>query len=235
MSTSPLRAKRKQELFVVPSKGGKDKNVDGEIKTEQKGELEFCPKRSGSQNDSVETTNEARYVIKVSKEFMTVFQYVEKVKRARLKELSETLRQVAYACLFFSCMKGVVTPLVEVFKTEPPSWGKLIMVLGAFDAFAITYLALKASQPLEKLSSLATECENETNMMRSIEKEEEYMLALALDLVRLFRRLRNLALATAVTQFAHILHSMLQLKKSYPKFALHIIKVVNTWLSTPWV
>lgn len=182
-----------------------------------------------------ELLQQSGYVIKVSKELMSVFQYVEKVKRARLRELSDTLRQVAYACLFFSCVKGIVTPLVEVFKTHPPSWGKLIMGLGAFDTFAITYLALKASKPLERLSTLATECESTTNMMGSIEKEEEHMLALAVDLVRLFRRLRNLALCTAVTQFAHILHAILQLQKSYPNFAINLIKFVKSWLSTPWV
>jgi hypothetical protein len=173
--------------------------------------------------------------MKVSKELMSVFQYVERVKRAQLRELAETLRQVAYACLFFSCVKGVVAPIVEVFKTSPPRWGKLSSILAAFDGFAITYLALKATHPLLRMSSLATECESADDIMGSIEKEEEHMLQLALDLVRLFRRLRNLALVTAVTQFAHIIHSMLQLKKSYPNLAFILIKFVKSWLSTPWV
>jgi hypothetical protein len=74
---------------------------------------------------------------------MGVFRYVEKVKRARIKELATTLKQTAAACLFFSFVRGILGPIVEVFQTNPPSWGRLILMLSAFDSFAITYLALK--------------------------------------------------------------------------------------------
>ncbi|KAL3684183.1 hypothetical protein R1sor_002205 [Riccia sorocarpa] len=174
------------------------------------------------------------YEIKVSKEMMGVFQYVEKVKRARLRELSVTLRQVAGACLVFSFIKGFVTPIVEVFRTDPPNWGKLILFLGAFDAFAISYLAIKAREPLDKLAALATEFSDEDQMMGSIEKEEELMLALALEFLGLFGRLRYLTLVTAVGQLAHIMVALLQMRGIQTKLPEYFANFVASWLGTPW-
>ncbi|BBN18803.1 hypothetical protein Mp_8g05630 [Marchantia polymorpha subsp. ruderalis] len=165
---------------------------------------------------------------------MGVFQYVEKVKRARLRELSGTLRQVAAACMVFSFVKGFVTPLVEVFKTDPPSWGKLILFIGAFDAFAVSYMAIKAREPLDKLSALATEFADETEMMGNIEKEEELMLSLAMELVGLFGRLRYLALCTAVAQLAHIIHALLQVRGIQSNLPLYFSNFVSSWFGTPW-
>ncbi|KAG6545660.1 hypothetical protein Mapa_012845 [Marchantia paleacea] len=199
---------------------------------------EFSYRRSSAPNRgehcSTEPLDQSGYEIKVSKEMMGVFQYVEKVKRARLRELSGTLRQVAGACLVFSFVKGFVTPLVEVFKTDPPSWGKLIMFIGAFDAFAVSYMAIKAREPLDKLSALATECADENDMMGSIEKEEELMLSLAMELVGLFGRLRYLTLCTAVAQLAHIIHALLQVRGIQSNLPIYFSNFVSSWFGTPW-
>ncbi|CAM6097123.1 unnamed protein product [Calypogeia fissa] len=200
-----------------------------------------CSFRQSSSPSTVESTqyvevpegadpDQSGYTIKVSRELMGVFRYVEKVKRARIKDLADTLKQTAGACMFFSCVRGILGPLVEVFQTNPPSWGRLILMLSAVDSFAITYLALKAAEPLEKLSMLASE--SEKDIMGSIEKEEEHMLALAVELVKLFKRLRNITVITAVAQFASLLHTLLQLNN--PKFVAHATKIVSAWFHIPW-
>jgi hypothetical protein len=91
-------------------------------------------------------------------------------------------------------------------------------------------LQMQASEPLEQLSMLATE--SAQDIMGSIEKEEEHMLALAVELVKLFKRLRNIAVATAFAQFASLVHSFLQLNN--PKLVTNAGKILSAWLGTPW-
>ncbi|OAE35075.1 hypothetical protein AXG93_763s1080 [Marchantia polymorpha subsp. ruderalis] len=165
------------------------------------------------------------YTIKVSREMMGVFRYVEQVKRARIKDLAETLRKVAGACFLFSCVRGVVSPLVEVYKTSPPNWKNLLLMIGSFDSFAITYLALKASEPMFQLSVLATE--TDCDMMGSIKKEEEHLLALAVELVKLFRSLRNVTLFTALVQFVQVMHALIQLRD--PTFSCNVSRIFGSW------
>lgn len=161
---------------------------------------------------------------------MGVFRYVEQVKRARIKDLAETLRKVAGACFLFSCVRGVVSPLVEVYKTSPPNWKNLLLMIGSFDSFAITYLALKASEPMFQLSVLATE--TDCDMMGSIKKEEEHLLALAVELVKLFRSLRNVTLFTALVQFVQVMHALIQLRD--PTFSCNVSRIFGSWFDCPW-
>jgi hypothetical protein len=133
--------------------------------------------------------------------------------------------------LFFTCVRGIVGPLVEVFGTSPPSWSKLLLMLVSFDSFAICYLAMKAAEPMVQLASMATE--SQPDIMGGIEREEEMMLTLATELIKLFRRLRNIAISVAVSQFAQIIFTAMKLKD--PDFVANCSKIVGTWLLAPWV
>ncbi|KAL2649631.1 hypothetical protein R1flu_017759 [Riccia fluitans] len=167
------------------------------------------------------------YTIRVSKELMGVFRYVEKVKRARTRDLAETLRKVSQACFLLSCVRGVLAPLVRVYKTSPPNWKNLLYMIGTFDAFAVSYLAMRAAEPLYQLSALTTE--TDCDMIKSINKEEEHMLVLAIELVKLFRRMRNVALFIALTQLVQVI---IQIQD--PAFRLNIANILRSWFECPW-
>ncbi|CAK9224495.1 unnamed protein product [Sphagnum troendelagicum] len=128
--------------------------------------------------------------------------------------------QVASAYLLLTCVRGFVVPLVEMFKTTPPSWSKVVLMLVSLDSYAIYYLAVKASEPLVQLTHLAAK--NETELM----EEEIMLLNLTTQLVKLFRRLRNIAISTAVTNCAQIVDSTLHLND--PTFVATCSKFAGT-------
>ncbi len=128
--------------------------------------------------------------------------------------------QVASAYLLLTCVRGFLVPLVEIFKTTPPSWSKVVLMLVSLDSYAIYYLAVKASEPLVQLTDLAAK--NEAELM----EEEIMLLNLTTQLVKLFRRLRNIAISTAVTNCAQIVDSTLQLND--PSFVATCSKFAGT-------
>lgn len=138
--------------------------------------------------------------------------------------------QVAVVALVLTCVRGVFAPLVEVFKTSPPSWSKLLLMLVSLDSVAISYLTIKSAEPLEQLAALATE--NRQNIMEGVEKEEEMILKIAIEFIRLFKRLRNIAITLTVSQTAQLFLTVLKLKD--PDFVGNVVKVVQTWMQSPW-
>ena len=138
--------------------------------------------------------------------------------------------QVAAVALALTCVRGILGPLLEVFKTQPPNFSKLVLMLVSFDSFAISYLAVKASEPLEQLANLTTE--NRSDIMEGVEKEEEMMLNLATEFIRLFKRMRNIAISITVSQTAQLIYAACKLKD--PNFVTNCSKIVGTWLLAPW-
>ncbi|XP_024379061.1 uncharacterized protein [Physcomitrium patens] len=196
---------------------------------------EYTPNWRGERVDEGRASSSLRvgdkgYVIKVSKELMGLFCYIEKRKRILIKELAHTLKQVAAVAFVLTCVRGVFSPLVEVFRTSPPTWSKLLLMLVSFDSVAICYLAIKSAEPLDQLGALATE--NRPDIMEGIEKEEEMVIKFATEFIRLFKRLRNIAISITVSQLAQLVFTVLRLKD--PQFVHNCLRIVQTWMQTPW-
>lgn len=138
--------------------------------------------------------------------------------------------QIAAVSVVITCVRGIFAPLVEVFKTSPPSWSKLLLMLVSFDSIAVCYLTIKSAEPLEQLAAITTE--NRRDIMESIEKEEEMILKIAIEFIRLFKRLRNIAISITVSQTAQLIFTVLKLKD--PNFVVNCLRVVQTWLQAPW-
>jgi hypothetical protein len=138
--------------------------------------------------------------------------------------------QIAAVSVAITCVRGIFAPLVEVFKTSPPTWSKLLLMLVSFDSIAICYLAIKSAEPLEQLATITTE--NRQDIMESVEKEEEMILKIAIEFIRLFKRLRNIAITITVSQTAQLIFTVLRMKD--PDFVGNCLRVVQTWMQAPW-
>ncbi|KAG0571633.1 hypothetical protein KC19_VG029200 [Ceratodon purpureus] len=222
-------------------KGMKDarhEQIGLEAESEWQGEedphREYTPRHGGGEDKarvlSTLSVADKGYVIKVSKELMGLFCYIEKRKRTMIKELADTLRQIAAVSLAITCVRGIFSPLVEVFRTTPPTWSKLLLMLVSFDSIAICYLAIKSAEPLEKLATITTE--NRRDIMESVEKEEEMILKIAVEFIRLFKRLRNIAVSITVSQTAQLIFTVLRMKD--PNFVGNCLRVVQIWMQAPW-
>lgn len=86
------------------------------------------------------------------------------------------LGQVAAMAMVLTCIKGVLSPMVEVFKTTPPTWSKLLLMLVLLDSVAICYLTIKSVEPLEQLVALATE--NQPTSWREWRRKKKWFYAL---------------------------------------------------------
>ncbi|KAG0615624.1 hypothetical protein M758_5G056900 [Ceratodon purpureus] len=170
------------------------------------------------------------YFIRVSRELMGLFCYIEKRKRSMIRELAQTLRQIAAVAVVLTCVRGILAPLVEVFKTTPPTWSKLLLMLVSIDSIAICYFTMKSVEPLEQLANLATE--NRPNIMEGVEKEEEMILHFAMEFIRLFKRLRNIAISITVSQMVQLIFTVLKLKD--PDIIAKCSRIVRMCMLSPW-
>eukprot|EP00850_Spirogloea_muscicola_P019728 SM000197S05471 [mRNA] locus=s197:95362:97066:- [translate_table: standard] len=173
------------------------------------------------------------YTMRVSSELLGLFRFVERLKRARVKEVADALLQVAMSCAFFAAMRGVVGPFIEVFKSQPPDWSKLLMMLSAVDYIAIAYLAFQARKPMLDIVKLAIEPQEDA--LTALEKQEEIMIVMAGELVRLFKRMRNIALISAIAQVTQLAVSSLQ--GVDPDLAAKVAlasEIMKAWVLAPW-
>jgi hypothetical protein len=140
------------------------------------------------------------------------------------------LGQVATVAMVLTCVKGVLSPMVEVFKTTPPTWSKLLLMLVSLDSVTICYLTIKSVEPLEQLAALATE--NQPDIMEGVEKEEEMILHIAMEFIQLFKQLHNIAISITVSQMAQLMFTVLKLKD--PDFLANCSRIVQMWMLSPW-
>eukprot|EP00850_Spirogloea_muscicola_P014404 SM000103S09496 [mRNA] locus=s103:374208:375905:+ [translate_table: standard] len=177
------------------------------------------------------------YTVRVSSELLGLFRFVERLKRARVKEVADALYQVAMSCALFAAMRGVVGPLIQVFRSQPPDWSKLFMMLSAVDYIAIAYLAYQARKPMLDIVQLAIEPQVRCSRRCSkrLEKLEEIMIVMAGELVRLFKRMRNIALISAIAQVTQLAVSSLQ--GVDPDLAAKVAlasEIMKAWVLAPW-